>query len=79
MSSKHTEGLLRGVTNKDQKNEIRRMLKRGWSADTTASNHVVLVHETGASCQVPLTGGRNAARWTRKKAERALERARGGA
>lgn len=77
MSSRQVEGLLRGITNKDQKQEIRKLLKRGWTACVTSANHVELTHEeTGATVKVALTGGSRSAKNTRARAAKALRRAR---
>lgn len=73
------EALLRGVTNKDQKKELRKMLKGSWVARVTGGNHVQLIHEpTGAKLQVPLTSSNSrAAKNMTARANRAIRQARG--
>lgn len=77
MTGSQKEAVLRGVTNKDQKKALRKMLKGDWVASITRGNHVQLEHEpTGAKLQVALTaGGSRAAKNMQTRARRAIRKA----
>lgn len=69
------ESILRGVTQKDMKQEIRKLLKQGWEVDVTGGTHISLLHQaTGARMLVPLTSGnRNAGKYLRVNARKAIK------
>jgi len=75
--SAHREGLLRGVTQKDMKQSLRKLFKRGWEAEVTGNTHVRLVHrESGASFIASLTSSnRDAGHILMRDADRALKKA----
>lgn len=70
--------ILRGITNKDQKQQVRKLLKQGWEVHTTGSTHLRMEHtETGAWFTMSLTSrSHRAALLVRKSAEKALKQAR---
>lgn len=80
MASRSTqrENLLRGITQKDSKQAMRRLFKQGWEAEVTGSTHVLFTHPaTGARFQTALTSGnRNAGKYLLRDARVALKMAK---
>jgi len=67
--------ILRGVTQKDMKQELRKLLKQGWDAEVTGGTHLQLVHQpTGARLLVSLTASnRNSGKYLRTRARNAIK------
>jgi hypothetical protein len=50
-----TEALFRGITNREMKDEIRKLLKEGWEVSITGRNHIKCTAPNGYSVFTGLT------------------------
>lgn len=58
-----TEALFRGITNREMKNAVRKLMKEGWTITLTGKNHVKCTAPNGHSVFTGLTtSDRNAFR-----------------
>ena len=63
--------ILRGITQKDHKQVVRKALAAGCSIDIAGNGHVVLTTPDGTRIRTPLTGSRGSAMYLRQDLRRA--------